>query len=57
MDAEQRLEKAYQIMARIVCDHGDVALPIFQRLHEEREKIQSNKSLKNIALNVLMANK
>lgn len=46
------LEKCYVIMARIVGEYGDIALPIFQRLHEEREKRISQQDWKTLALTV-----
>ena len=46
------LEEAYQIMARIVRDYGDKYLPVFKRLHEEREVRKANQGLKDIALQV-----
>jgi len=46
------LEQAYTIMAKIVRDHGDVYLPIFKRLHEEREARKARQDLRNIALQV-----
>lgn len=49
---DEMLEEAYQIMARIVRDYGDKYLPVFKRLHEEREVRKANQGLKDIALQV-----
>lgn len=49
---DEMLEKAYSIMAKIIRDHGDKYLPIFKRLHEERELRKAKQDLKNIALQV-----
>lgn len=49
---DQEIEKAYRIVAGIVRDFGDQYLPIFQRLHEEREARKAKCDLKNIALQV-----
>jgi len=32
------LKEAYQTAAKVVADHGDVYLPIFERLHNEIEQ-------------------
>lgn len=44
-------------MARIVGEYGDVALPIFQRLHEEREKRRAQQDLKTLAQKVVLNSK
>lgn len=49
-DAE--IEKCYSIIAKIIRDYGDVYLPIFQRVHEEREKRKLMEDMKSIALRV-----
>jgi hypothetical protein len=49
---DEELEECYHIMARIIRDHGDVYLPIFKRLHEERELRRKNNDLKSIALRI-----
>lgn len=46
------LEKAYIIMAGIIKDHGEKYLPVFSRLHEEREAIKASRDLADIALQV-----
>jgi len=49
---DDMIERTYQIMAVIIRDHGDKYLPIFKRLHEERERRKATQDLKNIALQV-----
>lgn len=49
---EEVLEEAYRIMARIVRDYGEKYLPIFKRLHEEREIRKAKQELKDIALQI-----
>ena len=49
-DFDEKLEKAYFIMAEIIRDHGEKYLPIFKRLHEEREKRKANMDLISIAI-------
>lgn len=49
---DEELEECYHGMARIIRDYGDVYLPIFKRLHEERELRRKNNDLKSIALRV-----
>lgn len=53
---DEQVEKAYGIIARIVRDYGDQYLPIFKRLHEEREARKAKNDLKNIALQVAQLN-
>ncbi len=43
------LEDAYRIIARIVRDQGELYLPIFKRLHEERQLRHANKDLASVA--------
>lgn len=50
---EEALQTAYTIIAGIVAKHGDTYLPIFKRLHEEKELRKANADLKAIALQVL----
>lgn len=52
MTLAQKIETCYIIMARIVRDHGDEYLPVFQRMHEERELFNANQDLKSKALQV-----
>lgn len=47
---DEKIEESYFIMAKIIRDHGDVYLPLFKRVHEERELRKANRDLKNIAL-------
>lgn len=49
---DEQVDKAYGIMARIVRDYGDAYLPIFKRLHEEREARKAKGDLRNIALQI-----
>src|SRR5690606_19839414 len=49
---DDQVEKAYSIIARIVRDYGDAYLPMFTRLHEEREARNAKSALKHIALQV-----
>lgn len=49
---DEEIETAYIIMAKIIRDYGDKYLPIFKRIHEERELRKANQGLKNIALQV-----
>lgn len=50
--SDEMLERAYAVMARIIRDHGDKYLPIFKRLHEEREMREAKQGLKDIALQI-----
>lgn len=49
---DENIEQAYIIMAHIVRNYGDKYLPIFKRVHEERNARKANQDLKNIALQV-----
>lgn len=49
---DEDLEAAYKIMAMIVRKYGDKYLPVFKRIHEERELRKAQQSLKNIALQI-----
>ncbi len=49
---DEMLERAYTIIAKIIRDHGDKYLPIFKRIHEEREARKANQDLKDIALQI-----
>ncbi|QQR86924.1 MAG: hypothetical protein IPJ76_01480 [Flavobacteriales bacterium] len=51
-DTDERLDEAYIVMAGIIRNGGDKYLPIFKRLHEEREVRRARKALKQIALQV-----
>ncbi|MBK8227480.1 MAG: hypothetical protein IPK70_09945 [Flavobacteriales bacterium] len=46
------LDDAYAVMARIIRDGGDKYLPIFKRLHEEKEMRKATNDLKKVALHV-----
>lgn len=49
---DENIEAAYIIMGRIIRDYGDKYMPIFKRLHEERELRKANRDLRSIALQV-----
>jgi hypothetical protein len=49
---DARLDEAYVVMAGIIRNGGDKYLPIFKRLHEEREVRRARNDLKQIALQV-----
>ena len=49
---DEMLEQAYIIMAKIIRDRGEKYLPIFNRLHQEREARKAKQDLKNIALQI-----
>jgi hypothetical protein len=49
---DEMLEMAYRIMAGIINTYGEKYLPIFKRLHEEREARKASQDLKNIALQI-----
>lgn len=49
---DETIETAYRIMAVIIRDYGDKYLPVFKRIHEERELRKAQDSLKNIALQI-----
>lgn len=53
---DEMMEEAYAIMAKVVRDHGDKYLPLFQRLHDERAARKAKQDLKNIALQVAQNN-
>lgn len=44
------LERALKIAARIVVLYGETYLPIFNRLHEEVEKMKAMQCKKDLAL-------
>ena len=46
---DERLEKAYIAMAEFVTAYGDAYLPIFRRLHHEREQRTDSRSLLDLA--------
>jgi hypothetical protein len=49
---EENIERAYIIMAKIVRDHGEKYMPIFQRMHEIRTTYKSEQNLRNVALQI-----
>lgn len=49
---DEKLEEAYVILAGIIRHHGDKYLPLFKRLHDEREIRREQRDLSNIALKV-----
>jgi len=50
--SDEVLEECYIYMAFVVETHGDIFLPIFERLHHEREKRKSQKEMLKIARSV-----
>lgn len=46
------LDVCYNILARIVRNQGEKYLPIFQRIYEEKLRIEANSALHAIALQV-----
>ncbi|MFT3909719.1 MAG: hypothetical protein QM737_09870 [Ferruginibacter sp.] len=46
------VEHAYKIAAKVISLKGELYLPVFERLHSEKEKIENKISAKNIALKV-----
>jgi len=46
------IEECYQIAAQVVKKYGEVYLPIFERMHSEREKRIKNRSLLEMAMEV-----
>lgn len=49
---EVRFEKNYQKMALIVQLYGEVYMPLFKLMHEEKVKRKVGQDLKSIALQV-----
>ncbi|MBW7941447.1 MAG: hypothetical protein H3C64_03385 [Candidatus Kuenenia stuttgartiensis] len=49
---EEKFNAAYQIIAAIVTKYGDKYLPIFKRMHEEKQLRQANAELEMIAKTV-----
>lgn len=49
---DEDIEAAYKIMAMIVRNYGDKYLPVFKRIHEEREFRKAQSDLKDIALQI-----
>lgn len=49
---DEDLETSYKIMAMIVRNYGDKYLPVFKRIHEEREMRKAQSDLKDIALQI-----
>jgi hypothetical protein len=52
LEDRAQLEKAYKIAAKIVAEHGDTYLPVFERLHNEIMQHESKRSLKELALKI-----
>ena len=50
--SDEKIDTAYVIIAKIIRDYGDKYLPVFKRIHEEREVRKANLDLKNIALQI-----
>ncbi len=51
---DEKFDTAYLIIAGIVTKYGDKYLPIFKRLHDEKQQRQADADLKAIALNALL---
>lgn len=49
---EQDIERAYFKCAKLVSVYGDKALPIFEGLHQEMERIKKQKTLRDLAAKV-----
>ena len=49
---DELIEECYQIAANVVKRYGDVYLPIFERMHMEREKRIKSRSMLEKALEV-----
>lgn len=49
---DQDIERAYLKCAKLVSVYGDKALPIFERLNEEMERIKKQKTLRDLASKV-----
>lgn len=54
--SDELLEECYIYMAFVVEDYGEKFLPIFERLHREREKRKSQKEMLEIALSISKTN-
>lgn len=52
----EQIRKVYKIAAEVVRLYGDTYLPVFERIHEEVEKINQKQSMKTLALSVASAN-
>lgn len=46
----QQLEHALRIAARVVVFYGETYIPIFNRLHDEVEKLKLNQDKENLAV-------
>lgn len=46
---EETFDTAYMIIAGIVTAYSDAYLPVFKRMHEEKQQRQANADLKAIA--------
>lgn len=49
---DELIEECYKTAAQVVKQHGEAYLPIFERMHMEREKRIKNRSLMQMALEV-----
>jgi hypothetical protein len=49
---DEMIEECYKTAAKIVKQYGEAYLPIFERMHAEREKRQKNRDLMELALGV-----
>jgi len=46
------LKAIYFIAAKVVAQHGEKYLPVFNRLHEEIKRLEKEQDIKSIALQV-----
>lgn len=52
---DEKFYSAYLIIAGIVTKYGDTYLPVFKRMHDEKQQRQANADLRAIALRALSA--
>lgn len=50
--SDERLRAAYEILASIVATHGEIYLPLFERLHTEIQKRESHTSFVSLARSI-----
>lgn len=55
--SDEEFESCYIIVARIVSETGDKYLPIFRRMHQERQLREANNELRAIAFQAATGNK
>jgi hypothetical protein len=57
MVTDQELEKCYIIISKIITKYGEVYLPIFERIHNERQLRAKKQDMLSIALSVVNSEK